>query len=492
MHAQVLVDRTMRYHLWKKHPEGTVREFALTLKRSISWVQDWLTRFRTTDESPAILVDRSHARTDADLDSQTTSQEVMETILELRDHPPESLRRVPGPKAILYYLGQSERLAETILPQSTRTVWRILAAAGRIASQAWRHLERWDRPGPMDEWQMDFKDVVTVHPDPNGKRQHLVECLNVIDVGTDILTGARVRGDFTAVTVISELIAIMQECGMPLSLRFDRDTRFVGSAQQGDVPSALVRMLLCLGIQPIICRPHHPEENGVIERYHRTYGEECLAYDRPDTLEAAILVTAAHRHRYNDERPNQSVVCGHLPPCVAHPDVSPLRLLPAMVDPDAWLHPIDGLRYRRKVQADTSITIDNHRYDTRRHLVGTYVTVQVDAAQRALVIEHAGQEVRRVAIKGLYGTGPVSLEPFQALRCAEAETEHRRSRRDRRSGTKRTRGARWIDRVSQAVMPGPEPPSADGSTEAAPDSSATADPSDGLVTEPSDLAHPPF
>jgi transposase InsO family protein len=479
MSTQDLVDRTLRYHLWQKHPDWSVRQFATTLKRSVGWVCTWLTRFRTEPESPALLLDRAHVRPDPC--PHTTSQVVMETILDLRDHPPESLRRVPGPQAIMYYLERAQHLAEEVLPRSTRTIWRILQAAGRILTTVHTHHERLERPDPMQEWQMDFTDITTVPADPDGKRRHVVECLNLIDVGSDVLIDAIVRGDFTAATVLPALLATFETAGLPAALRFDRDTRFVGSAGQGDCPSALVKMLLCLDIQPIICDPHRPDQNGVVERYHRTYGDECLAVDQPRTEADARLATDANRQRYNHERPNQSVVCGNQPPCVAHPDLPRQRDLPELVDPDAWLAAIDGLRYRRKVQADTSITIANHRYYTRADLVGKDVTVRVDAAAQQLVIEDAGRTVRRVPVQGVHQTGLVSVEQVLALRVQEAE--HDQPVRRGRKGAGTTQGGkanRWIDRVNRANQQA-QAASADeapATTAAAPAAEAPADPTE--------------
>jgi transposase InsO family protein len=449
MNAQDLVDRTLLYHLHLKHPDWTIRRLAEVVDRSIGWVMKWLTRFRTEADSPDLFLDHPHSSPDPA--PHTTSLEVMETILDLRDHPPESLRRVPGPKAILYYLERAEHLIGQVIPQSTRTIWRILKAANRIITTIHLHKERLDRPGPMEEWQMDFKDVTTVPSDPDGKRQHVVETLNIMDVGTDILVGAPVRGDFTAATVLPELLPIFTEYGLPDSLRFDRDTRFVGSAQQGDFPSALVRLLLCLDIQPIICRPHHPQENGVIERYQYTYDSECLQRDRPQDEAETRTVTEANRQRYNHVRPNQSVVCGNVPPCVAHPHPPVRRPLPDLADPDAWVQAIDGLRYRRKVQANTSISIDNHRYYTKVALIGQEVTVRVDAQEKALVIEHDGKEVKTVPIKGLANVGTVPVAEMLKIRVAEAEREAQQVRQRRAKTTKTTRSRQWFDRVSQAV-----------------------------------------
>jgi hypothetical protein len=40
----------------------------------------------------------------------------------------------------------------------------------------------------MQSWEIDFKDVSTVPAEPEGKKQHVVETLNMVDVGTSILT----------------------------------------------------------------------------------------------------------------------------------------------------------------------------------------------------------------------------------------------------------------------------------------------------------------
>lgn len=44
---------------------------------------------------------------------------------------------------------------------------------------------------PLTAWQLDFKDASTVPPDPDGKRQQVVEVLNTVDTGTSILLNAQ-------------------------------------------------------------------------------------------------------------------------------------------------------------------------------------------------------------------------------------------------------------------------------------------------------------
>jgi len=75
----------------------------------------------------------------------------------------------------------------------------------------------------------------------------------------------------------------------------------------------------------------------------------------------------------------------------------------------------------RKVRQDTSVTIGASSYYTAQALVGQYVTLRIDASDRTLVVEHDGQEVKRVPLKGT-GRGRVPFAQFVELLCEEART----------------------------------------------------------------------
>ena len=100
------------------------------------------------------------------------------------------------------------------------------------------------------------------------------------------------------------VISFLQTYGRPHQITFDRDPRWVGSVSGRDFPSPLRRLLLCLGIIPSVCPPHCPDKNAYVERYHRTYGQECLQIHRPSTLQEVREVTAAFLKHYNEERPH--------------------------------------------------------------------------------------------------------------------------------------------------------------------------------------------
>ena len=127
---------------------------------------------------------------------------IIQRIVEIREHPPENLQRRPGPRAILYYLPRDQELqAQRLsLPRSTRTIWRVLRKFGCILDAPHRSRRLQERPDPMEEIQLDFKDATSVPPDPLGKQQHVVEVLNFVDAGTSTWLQAEARADFHAET----------------------------------------------------------------------------------------------------------------------------------------------------------------------------------------------------------------------------------------------------------------------------------------------------
>jgi transposase InsO family protein len=419
MEAQWVADRQLLRNLLISRPDWTRRDLAQALGRSLGWVKKWIKRLQhAPPDDQAVLHSLSRARKHP---PPSLSQLVIERILDFRDHPPHNLRRIPGPKAILYYLRQEacSSLAGVRLPRSTRTIWHILRQYQRIQLPRDHIHQPLERPEPLRHWQLDFKDASSVPADPDGKQQHVVEVLNTIDVGTSILLSAQPRADFTMASAIEAVAAIVEEYGLPDLVTFDRDPRFVGSSIQRDCPSPFLRFWLCLGVQLQICPPRRPDLNGFVERYHRTYQEECLKVERPADLEAVKNVTAAFKLHYNFERPHQGLACQNQPPCQAYPVLPRRPPVPATVDPDRWIDVLDGQQFVRKVRHDSSVQLDEVRYYAKQELVGKYVTLRIEAATRSLVIEYEGQEYKRVAIRGT-GLGRMPFAKFVEQLSQEA------------------------------------------------------------------------
>jgi hypothetical protein len=357
---ELYADRTALRRLVQTQPGRTQAERAALLGRSLSWVKKW-----TNDTG--VLWSRSRVH---QTPSHRWDDAVVARILEMRDQPPEGLRRVPGPKAILYYLRRDPALQEdgAALPRSTGAVWRVLDRNGRIVRLRRPEREPVERPAPLTSGQLDVTDASTVSVEPDGKRGHVVAILNTIDVGTSVLRGAQVREDDTAATSVQAAADLVRDHGLPDRITFDRDPRFVGSTKARDVPAPFVRFWTCLGVEVTICPPHRPAKNAFVERYHRSDTAECLQVDRPTTVAAVREVTASYKEHDNHERPNQALSGGNRPPLV--------------VDPDAWLRAIDGRAYVRRVQTSGDVTVGEASYDAGRDLAGHEVAFLVDARAR--------------------------------------------------------------------------------------------------------------
>ena len=431
MEEQYYADRARLRELLCAHPDWSTATLARQLGRSETWVKKWRARLRAAPPGDErVLAGRSRARRQP---PPSISPEVISRILAIRDHPPGNLQRVPGPRTILYYLGQDAdlRARGVRLPRSTRTIWEILTRHGRIAHPPPRTPEPLDRPPALTAWQLDFKDVSTVPADPEGKQQHVVETLNCVDVGTSILLDAQVRTDFTEETALAAVAEMLRTHGLPETLTIDRDPRFVGSPGARDFPSPFVRFLTCLGVEVAVCPPHRPDRNGFVERYHRTYDRECLRIQRPTTPEEATAATAAFRRHDNEERPNQALSCDNRPPRVAFPTLPARPAVPAWVDPDRWLQTVDGRHYVRKVRGNGTVTVERGIYYVSRALVGQHVVLVIDAAARTLAVRHRQQVVKQLPLQGLQ-QAVLPFEDDLQLMQGEARARRRLLHRPRR------------------------------------------------------------
>lgn len=183
----------------------------------------------------------------------------------------------------------------------------------------------------------------------------------------------------------------------------------------------------------LVCDPHHPQQNGFVERYHRTYQEECLSVQRPGTVEEVREATAQFQQHYNWSRPHQGLSCGNRPPRVAFPTLPDLPAVPDVVDPDRWLSVNDGLHLVRLVRGDGTVRVDLKSYYVGRSLAGQRVALHLSAARRAWLVVHRQQVIKTLPLKGLWGKA-LRFEEFVQLMMGQARAEHRlRSAQERRA-----------------------------------------------------------
>ncbi len=138
-------------------------------------------------------------------------------------------------------------------------------------------------------------------------------------------------------------------------------------------------------------------------------------------------VTAAYQRFYNNERPHQGLSCANLPPHVAFPTLPTLPPVPALVDADRWLHAYDDHRFMRHVKANGQVMVVP--YYVKTTLAKQAVAMRVDADAGQFVVEANGQEIQRLAIKGI-GQGVLPFTTFVERLCANAGTTPRSSKVD--------------------------------------------------------------
>lgn len=422
MEAQWIRKRQQLYYLRQSQPNWSKVRLAQEVGGSYSWTKKWCQRFEQRQgEDDDLFQSQSRARHNP---PPPIDQEVVLEIIKIRDDPPEGLRRTPGPLTIQYYLERSESLSEALKakPPCPKTIWRVLDRYQRIERKSKADPEPTSRAAPLTVLQMDFKDVPGIKVPDSPKKQHQVETLNIVDTGTSVLIDNQVRTDYNAESVIDSLSQTFQQWGLPGQLEFDRDPRFVGASTSGDFPSALMRFLSCLGIDYVIHPPHRPDKNGFVERLNRTYKREGILFDLPQDLEQVEQMNHNFRYYYNYLRPHQAPTCGNKPPRVAFAELPSLPSLPDQVDPDAWLRPLDGTYFQRKIDASGRFQLGKQRYYVRRDLARHKVLIEVQAPQKTLQVRLADQIVKTLPIKGLF-EGILPYEQYLTLIKKEAYSE---------------------------------------------------------------------
>ena len=262
MESEWELDRIRLYQLRREHPDWTLKRLAEAVGRCLSWVKKWLKRFRES-EQPSLAMFKSVSRAPHRRPRQIVAV-VRAAILGLRDSLKEVYGRVVGPKTILYHLHRDTLLQKqrVYLPRSTRTIWQALRDGDRIPTRVREH-HPIERPDPMKHWEMDF-----------GQLGKAFEFLTVVDRGTSILVDTQTQSYYNAETALMAVATLLILVGLPQKLRFDNDTRFVGTALSDGYPSPLMRFLLCLGVEPDRVDPGKPYHKPFAERSVRTLKHE--------------------------------------------------------------------------------------------------------------------------------------------------------------------------------------------------------------------------
>lgn len=183
------------------------------------------------------------------------------------------------------------------------TMWRRLTKRGLIAPEPKKRpkasLQRFEASRPNELWQTDATHTALA----DGT---VVEIINVVDDHSRVNIAATAVAITTASQVWNTLAKAIAAWGPPQRLLSDNGSPFVaGSVSEN---------LAALGIKRSRTRPHHPQTNGKVERFHKTQQQWLDARPRPTSLPELQAMLDEHAEHYNTVRNHSST--GRRPPIV--------------------------------------------------------------------------------------------------------------------------------------------------------------------------------
>lgn len=283
-----------------------------------------------------------------------SSEEDVEMILAIRDkHPEWSGRKL---RQCLVNEGKTDLPCE-------RTFARILKSQGRISLEATEKCAPWkrfERAKPNELWQMDFKG----HFQVDEGRCHP---LTLLDDHSRFSLCIKACLAETEVSVRSALEDTFRTYGLPDGMTMDN-----GSPWKGSPPFRLSKLtvwLMRLGIKVSHSAPYHPQTQGKLERFHRSFKAEVLKYNQLRNLEHSQEKFDEWREIYNNIRPHEGIdlkcpIDRYIPSVKKFPDQLPS------------LEYLEG-DLIRKVGICGTVKFYGKNYFLGEHLQGEYVGARV-------------------------------------------------------------------------------------------------------------------
>jgi transposase InsO family protein len=273
-------------------------------------VHAWLARYR--EEGPPGLADRSHK---VHAHPWQIAAELEAAVCELR-----RAHRKWGPKRLVFEMGR--RGLGTV---TRSTVYRVLVRNQLIEPRSRRRRRqdyvRWERPVPMQLWQLDV--TASAFLDDGTE----VKIVTGIDDHSRYCVIARAVMRATARPVCRAFVEAMAVYGVPEEVLTDNGTVFTGRFLRPR-PAEVLFERICRenGISQRLTRPRSPTTTGKIERLHQSLQLELLEVHGPFASLAALQAALdAWRQEYNTDRPHQSLDMA-FPASRFAPAVSPLPL----------------------------------------------------------------------------------------------------------------------------------------------------------------------
>jgi len=389
-------------------------------------VHAWLRRYR--DEGPPGLADRSHK---VGAHPWQIPAELESAVCELR-----RAHRKWGPKRLVFEMGRRGHGTVT-----RSAVYRVLVRNQLIEPRSRRRRRqdytRWERPVPMQLWQLD----VTASAFLAGGRE--VKIVTGIDDHSRYCVIARAVLRATARPVCQAFVEAMTVYGAPEEVLTDNGTVFTGRFLKPR-PAEVLFERICRenGITQRLTKPRSPTTTGKIERLHQSLQIELLDVHGPfGSLQALQAALDAWREEYNADRPHQSLDMA-FPASRFAPAASPLPLrvppqlaaasaqereqrepssadLPAAPVPDGQEAPSVAVEADRVVPPSGNLQLGGQQVWLGPALADRKVTIWVDETSLHVLLDGARiktlpsrlgiPELARLAADGARPAGPSPL-----------------------------------------------------------------------------------
>ena len=245
--------------------------------------------------------------------------------------------------------------------------------------------QRFEKHHCNEMWQTDFKGDFLLG---NG-----VRCFPLTILDDHSRYNIRIEPKEFATDVKTSFIAAFREYGLPNSVLSDNGSQFAG-AHKG--LSTFERFLVDLDILPIHGRPIHPQTQGKIERFHRTFKQEALR-TVPSNMTDAAAIFENWRWLYNEVRPHHALglkTPGSIYQASTRAYYEPK---PYVYDEGAKLIKINNWGYLRfgpnrlflsEAMADTRVEIRFDENDKFKIIYRNYIIASVDAIEGKLLNRH--------------------------------------------------------------------------------------------------------
>ena len=307
-----------------------------------------------------------------------------------------------GAAYVVKKMGERLSLKGKKLPSPT-TVWRYWRSFGdRLFPK--RHPAQPKRPPAgvaHGVWQMDTKESVLV-------------------TGVGVVTFNQARDEFGRATVMHRIHPaerleqrivklttdqVQQDCriaftewGLPDAIQTDQASIFV-DAVPTPFPTQLTLWWVGLGIEPRLISS--PQQNGCIERGHRTLNERTLIDQHFDDTGELQKQVDVDWHELNAECPSRAKGCNDQPPLVAHPEL----LVPRRPYRPEWELDLFDLKRVDKYLADRTwirsvsevgqVSLGSRRYGMGTAWAGQTVSISFDPEQRQFVFTQVKPKTKR-------------------------------------------------------------------------------------------------